>query len=106
MLGSSPDRLPLRLTSADESDYDVVMPTDLLVLAGNVAEALERHGFVACGRRRDGITAVEFWTKGGEDHRYELHDAGAAVEEIVAACLAMIDSESPAPKESRSTILN
>jgi len=70
------------------------MPSrDLLVLAGLVAEDLERHGLVACGRREDGVTRVDFWSREGRTYRHVLeHDetgAEAEVEDVVAVCLAM-----------------
>lgn len=65
------------------------MPTaDLLVLAGIASEVLERHGLVACGRREDGATRVDFWTRDGKSYRHELADDAVTVEEIVATCLS------------------
>ena len=65
------------------------MPTDLLVIAGDASEVLERHGFVACGRREDGVARVDFWTRDGASHRFELKNENASVDEVVAACLAI-----------------
>ena len=57
---------------------------DLLILAGDVSERLERHGLVACGRR------VDFWTRNdGRAYRLELKDEAATLEEVVATCLAI-----------------
>jgi hypothetical protein len=67
--------------------------TDLLVLAGDASEKLERHGLVACGRRQDGVARVDFWTRDGKVYRYELTgDAETmTVDEVVVACLAMAE---------------
>lgn len=66
------------------------MSEDLLVLAGDAAAMLERHGFVACGRREGGRTRVEFWTKDGSTYKYVLTGVERTVTEIVAACLAVV----------------
>jgi hypothetical protein len=65
------------------------MATDLLILAGMVAETLDRHGLVACGRRENGQTRVDFWTRDGRTFRHELakESPTITVEEIVATCL-------------------
>lgn len=65
------------------------MTTDLLVLAGDAAELLEQHGLVACGRRENGATRVDFWTRTGKTYRYDLTDEDETVEAVVVACLAM-----------------
>lgn len=82
------------------------MPIDLLVLAGKSSEILERHGFVACGRRQDGVARVDFWTPNGEMFRYELRDESATVEAVVAACLAMAGSAKPEQPPVRVSPLN
>lgn len=75
---------------------------DLLVLAGDAAEKLEREGFVACGRRENGTTRVDFWTRDGRALRHELveglHDT-LTVEAVVAACRAIAKA---VPAASRS----
>ncbi len=83
------------------------MPTDLLVLAGLASEILERHGYVACGRRENGLTRVDFWSRDdGAPHRYELRNDDATVDEIVAACLALAHHEIPAPDPRRISHLS
>ncbi len=63
---------------------------DLLVLAGDVSEHLERHGLVACGRRENGVARVDFWTRtDGRAYRLELKDEVASLEEVVATCLSI-----------------
>jgi hypothetical protein len=62
---------------------------DLLVLAGDAATALESIGFVACGRRIDGVTRVDFWGRDGACFRYALVGDESSVPEVVAACIAM-----------------
>ena len=61
---------------------------DSLVVAGLAAESLERRGLVACGRRQNGITRVDFWTPDGHAFHHELPPT-PSVEEVVATCLAM-----------------
>lgn len=91
------------------------MPADLLVIAGIASEALERRGFIACGRRENGVTRVDFWTRDGVAYRHELRSEDVTVEEIVATCLAQAgvdsaDVSEPAterrPTPRRSSPLN
>ena len=86
--------------------YENVMPNrDLLVLAGLVSEALELQGLVACGRREDGVARVDFWTRDGLAYRHVLTDEDAAVDDVVAACLAKAKlASSPTPR--RASLLN
>jgi hypothetical protein len=87
------------VAEAPDDDYGNVMPTrDLLVLAGMVSETLERHGLVACGRREDGIARVDFWTRDGLAYRHVLNDEEAAVDDVVAACLAEAKVSAPPPR--------
>ena len=72
------------------------MPSrDLLVLAGMASETLERHGLVACGRRENGVTRVDFWTRSGRAYRHELEGEALTVEEVVATCLLMAGLSPP-----------
>jgi hypothetical protein len=61
--------------------------TDLLVLAGEAAALLEAHGFVACGRRQDGMTTLDFWGRDGKRFRLKLTDREHSVEALVQVCL-------------------
>jgi hypothetical protein len=82
------------------------MPTDLLVIAGLASEILERHGFVACGRRENGKTRVDFWSRGdGKPFRHDLTDENVTVDEVVAACLAHA-KQPPAPVAQRKSQLS
>lgn len=45
------------------------MQMDALVLAGDVAAQLEEYGVVACGRRQDGETRIDFWNRSGKGFR-------------------------------------
>ncbi|AKV00348.1 hypothetical protein AKJ09_07011 [Labilithrix luteola] len=65
------------------------MPTDLLLLAANASEILERHGLVACGRRQDGVTRVDFRTRDGSSYQHELRRDDLTVDEVVAECLVI-----------------
>lgn len=76
------------------------MATDLLVLAGDASEILERHGFVACGRRENGVARVDFWTRDGKYYRHELNGAEHDVDAIVAACLAVAGVDVARPRSS------
>lgn len=82
------------------------MSTDLLVLAGNASELLERHGLVACGRREDGATRVDFWTRTGKAYRYELTSEDATVSEVVEACLSLAGIDEPAILQPGSSLLS
>jgi len=74
------------------------MPTDALVLAGDAAEELERHGVVACGRRIAGATHLDVWTRDGR--AFQLHVTGEeSVPELVASCLSLAQA-GPAKRES------
>ena len=72
---------------------------DLLIVAGDASERLERHGLVACGRRENGVTRVDFWTRGGKAYRHELKDETVTVDEVVSTCLA-IAGEGPSTVSS------
>ena len=74
---------------------------DLLILAGEVSERLERHGLVACGRRDDGVTRVDFWTRtDGRAFRLELTDEEAKLEDVVATCLSVAGVQRIATRSS------
>jgi len=74
------------------------MPSrDLLDVAADTATLLERHGLVACGRRVNGITRIDFWTHGGKAYSLVLEDLGANVDDIVARCLAAAGARPAAP---------
>ena len=62
---------------------------DLLIVAGDASERLERHGLIACGRRENGVARLDFWTRDGHAFRYELKDETASVDDVVTACLAL-----------------
>ena len=67
-----------------------LMPNrDLLIVAGDASERLERHGLVACGRRENGVTRVDFWARDGKAYRHELKDEAVTVEDVVVTCLAI-----------------
>ena len=72
---------------------------DLLEIAAEAAERLEREGLVACGRRVDGVTRVDFWTRAGDAYSLVLENDAITVDEIVAACLAEVGvPASPRPR--------
>ena len=73
---------------------------DLLDIAADAAERLEREaGLVACGRRVDGVTRVDFWTRNGSQLSLILTDTMTNVDEIVLACMtkASAGSKKSAP---------
>ncbi len=82
------------------------MPIDPLSLAGDASAVLERHGFVACGRRIDGRTRVDFWTRDGIAYQHELTGTETTVDEVVAACLALVPAALSAPEPRRTSDLN
>jgi hypothetical protein len=80
---------------------DAAMPNrDLLIVAGDASERLERHGFVACGRRENGVTRVDFWTRDGKAYRHELKDETISVDELVTTCLAIAGVRPTAARSS------
>ena len=76
---------------------------DLLIVAGDAAERLERHGLVACGRRENGVTRVDFWARDGKAYRQELTDEDVTVDDVVVTCLHRAGL---APSASRSSHLS
>ena len=83
------------------------MATDLLLIAGLASEILERHGFIACGRREDGVARVDFWRRDtGLGHRHELKSEDVTVDDVVAACLALAKHEAPPPPARRTSHLS
>lgn len=74
---------------------------DLLVLAGDVADALEAHGLVACGRRRDGVTTIDFWGPSGSRFRLRLTGEETRVDALVSACLEQVGRAAP-PRDALS----
>ena len=77
--------------------------SDLLVVAGDAAERLERHGLVACGRRENGVTRVDFWARDGKAYRHELKDQAVTVDDVVVTCLSIAGL---GPSASRSSHLS
>ena len=82
------------------------MQVDLLVIAGAASEILERHGFIACGRRENGVARVDFWTRDGICFRHVLTENDVTAEDVVAACLSIAESAAPSPSPLRSSPLN
>ena len=79
------------------------MPIDPLSLAGDASAILERYGFVACGRRVDGRTRVEFWTRDGIAYKHQLTGDETTVDEVVAACLALVPAPTPELRPRRTS---
>lgn len=77
---------PARVSAAMEASMS---NRDLLIVAGDASERLERHGLVACGRRENGVTRVDFWGRDGKPYRHELKDEAVTVEDVVATCLGL-----------------
>ena len=82
------------------------MPIDPLSLAGDASAILERYGFVACGRRVNGRTSVDFWTRDGIAYQHQLTGDEGTVDEVVAACLALVPAPTPVLRPGRSTDLS
>lgn len=82
------------------------MSTDLLVIAGAASEILERHGFIACGRRENGVARVDFWTRDGVCYQHVLDKDDVTAEEVVAACLSIAGPAAPSASPLRSSPLN
>ena len=82
------------------------MTIDPLSLAGDASAVLERYGFVACGRRVNGRTSVDFWTRDGIAYQHYLSDEDASVDDVVAACLALVPTPTPTEKQDRTSDLS
>lgn len=86
------------------------MSTDLLVIAGAAAEILERQGFIACGRRENGVARVDFWTREGIAFRHTLQasatDTETSVDDVVAACVSAAGPHAPKPPARRISHLS
>jgi len=82
------------------------MSIDPLSLAGDASAVLERYGFVACGRRVNGRTSVDFWTRDGIAYQHHLTEEEVSVDAIVAACLALVPPATPAEKQDRTSDLS
>ena len=82
------------------------MSNDPLSLARDASAVLERYGFVACGRSVNGRTSVDFWTRDGIAYQHYLTDDDVSVDAIVAACLALVPTPTPAPKQDRTSDLS
>lgn len=65
------------------------MALDRLALASEAAFVLERMGFVACGRKKDGVVTVDVWMQKREGTafiRYEVDRDDYTAETLAAAC--------------------
>ena len=68
------------------------MNADPLVLAGDVAALLEEYGVVACGRKEDGQTRIDFWSHQGKGYRYAVTGEEETVS-LLAICLQLAGIE-------------
>lgn len=62
-------------------------PGERLKIAGEAACLLEKQGFVAVARLKQGVVFLEFW-KGPRAMRYELPDTPLTPHALAAACAA------------------
>ncbi len=75
---------------------------DRLVVASEAAFALERMGFVACGRKKDGVVTVDVWwhrPKGTAFIRYEVDNDDYTAETLAAACAITVRRSDPGKGE-------
>jgi hypothetical protein len=66
---------------------------DRLVVASEAAFLLEKMGFVACGRKKDGIVTVDVWVPGKTGTqlvRYEVDHDQYTPQTLAAACAITI----------------
>jgi hypothetical protein len=97
--------LRLALTSDSNVDYDGAIPMrDLLDIAADAATRLESHGLVACGRRVNGVTRVDFWTRAGQAYSLVLDDSATSVDDVLAKCLETAGVNAKAKARSSSTL--
>ena len=62
---------------------------DLLKTAGDAAEVLERMGYTAVARRRDGVVTLEYWQMVGPRQymmRHEVSDEALDAEQLARVC--------------------
>ena len=62
---------------------------DLLEFGGHVAEALERVGYTAVARKRDGVVMVEYWKMAGARQymmRHVVSDGLTAASDVATQC--------------------
>lgn len=78
------------------------MTSDALVLAGDAAAELERHGVVACGRRIDGVTHLDVWTEDGRAFKLQV-SGSESVDDLVKKCLSVATTRR-APRRTPSTL--
>ncbi len=70
---------------------------DRLLVASEAAFVLERMGFVACGRKKDGVVTVDVWSqtpRGTELVRYEVDRDDYTPETLAAACAVTLRTTS------------
>lgn len=71
---------------------------DLLKIAGDTAELLERYGVTACGRKRDGIVTLDcFGVVGGETRSwsFQLDSDDHSSELLLARVLETVSDHGP-----------
>ncbi len=62
---------------------------DLLKTAGDAAEVLERMGYTAVARRRDGVVTLEYWQVVGHKQymmKHEVKGDGLSPEQLARVC--------------------
>jgi hypothetical protein len=78
---------------------------DRLLVASEAAFVLEKMGFVACGRKKDGVVSVDVWwqqPKGTSFIRYEVDRDDYTAETLAAACAATVSLTERSAKGRRS----
>jgi len=66
---------------------------DRLVVASEAAFLLEKMGWVACGRKKDGVVTVDVWVPqngGTKLVRYEVDRDDYTPQTLAAACAVLI----------------
>jgi hypothetical protein len=83
--------------------------TDLLEIACDAATILEGYGFVACGRRVNGVTTVDCWLRAdGATHRYAfpLDASDQTGRQVADRCAAILQAQRLAQRAPSALALN
>lgn len=86
-------------TPLPELDWAIV---DRLLVASEAAFVLERMGFVACGRKKNGVVTVDVWwqrPRGTAFVSYEVEHDDYTAETLAAACAITVRRTDPGKGE-------
>lgn len=79
--------------------YAFRVMSDLLKTAAGAAEVLERMGYTAVARKREGVVTLEYWQLVGGKHymmRHEVSEQALTPEQLARVCDAHFRAALPA----------